>query len=481
MRFRIFSILLCFLLTITNLQAFDFDRTSLSERDLLGTARYMSMAGAFAALGGDVSAVQDNAAALGVFRRSELSLTASYGINYATVEQKKAVRHGMNLNHVSWVINFNHSNNPHGYLDNNILFQYHRLSNFRRHTFLSLPRQTTSQTDLMADLTNGLTKSSLDNTYAWDNYDIGWLSIVGSRAGLIAPTTEGGDTWNSILNYGETVDSELDEYESGYLDYYTAAWGANINHQWYIGLAVNLSNLNYTKETTYSESFENGGGYQLSSYFSAAGLGANVNVGLIYRPLSSLRFAVAYTTPTWFSVTMRNSCSLYSSVTATKVNSINDNIYNPDRYSLPMQITVGAAYQLRKWALFSLEYDLQHQARSAIRNRHFLKFGTEICLNHNWFIRAGYALKSTFNREDEHYQPDITDTRTDTEYRNLLRQHYGSIGVGFRNSAFYIDAAYQLQLTEQHLYTHYFQTAASPLRNTRHHIVLSIGWTPRRR
>ena len=48
-----------------------------AKTDLNGTARYMGMAGAFGALGGDVSAIKDNPAGLGIYRSSEV--TATFG------------------------------------------------------------------------------------------------------------------------------------------------------------------------------------------------------------------------------------------------------------------------------------------------------------------------------------------------------------------------------------------------------------------
>ena len=51
------------------------DVSRMANTDIMGTARYMSMAGSMGALGGDPSAVLDNPAALGIYRSSELSFT----------------------------------------------------------------------------------------------------------------------------------------------------------------------------------------------------------------------------------------------------------------------------------------------------------------------------------------------------------------------------------------------------------------------
>ena len=55
-----------------------FDAVKMSSYDIKGSARYMSMGGAFVSLGGDASAIQDNPAALGVYRSSEIALSLNY-------------------------------------------------------------------------------------------------------------------------------------------------------------------------------------------------------------------------------------------------------------------------------------------------------------------------------------------------------------------------------------------------------------------
>ncbi|MBD5204411.1 MAG: TonB-dependent receptor, partial [Bacteroidales bacterium] len=51
------------------------DVIPLTQSDLKGTARFMSMGGAFGALGGDLSTLSQNPAGIGVYRSSELGFT----------------------------------------------------------------------------------------------------------------------------------------------------------------------------------------------------------------------------------------------------------------------------------------------------------------------------------------------------------------------------------------------------------------------
>ena len=53
------------------------DAFQLSTTDLNGTARFVSMGGAFTALGGDISTIGQNPGGLGVYRKSEIALTVS--------------------------------------------------------------------------------------------------------------------------------------------------------------------------------------------------------------------------------------------------------------------------------------------------------------------------------------------------------------------------------------------------------------------
>ena len=55
----------------------EFDALKYSLTDLSGSARYVSMSGAFGALGGDMTTLGMNPAGIAVFRTSELSITPS--------------------------------------------------------------------------------------------------------------------------------------------------------------------------------------------------------------------------------------------------------------------------------------------------------------------------------------------------------------------------------------------------------------------
>ena len=61
------------------------DAYNLSQSDLRGTARFMSMGGAFTALGGDLSTLSQNPAGIGVYRKSEVGITVDFNMTNSKV------------------------------------------------------------------------------------------------------------------------------------------------------------------------------------------------------------------------------------------------------------------------------------------------------------------------------------------------------------------------------------------------------------
>ncbi len=78
----ILSALLGFVL-VSQAQTFE-DAVQFSRTLNWGTARSAGMAGAFGALGGDLSTLSSNPAGIGVFRKSEVSITPS--LNFANTK-----------------------------------------------------------------------------------------------------------------------------------------------------------------------------------------------------------------------------------------------------------------------------------------------------------------------------------------------------------------------------------------------------------
>ena len=109
----------------------DYTLNMLSCDDIFGTSRYMGMAGAMVAVGGDISAVKDNPASLGLFRRSEISCSLAADFSTTSFDNQQHTRSRYMVPELSWLFNFKARSGQRGGLYNSIALSYHRVTSFQ--------------------------------------------------------------------------------------------------------------------------------------------------------------------------------------------------------------------------------------------------------------------------------------------------------------------------------------------------------------
>ncbi len=475
------SFILLTIFSAINSIAQDADFLALSDTELQGTARYVGLGGAMAALGGDVSAVKDNPAALGIFRRDEVSFSIDWSSVNSLSDNTFAKKKQFTLPQVSWVLNFGNAQKQKGIIFNNLILQYQRLKTYAQNTQLGM-QSTFSQINIMRDAANAqqLLESDMQSPNAWDDINIGWLSLLGYNGYLLNPDTINIGNWEAITYPNERINADLQVYESGSINEYTLGWGCNISNTVYLGLTTNMRTISYQKITEYAEAFEKGGAYNLKTTVTTNGLGFNAALGAIYRPISFLRIGASLQSPTWVSFNRQNYATLYvEGITNEPIQAIttpNNQSYR-ELALLPMRVVSGISFQVKHIGLISLEYNYTHPMNHYDADGHTLKIGTEWVVNKNWFLRAGYAYQSAFKKEDNLYAWAYNDTRTDTDFRITQATQNIAAGFGFRNKRWIIDLTYQFRLADAHQYMYAEQPIPLDLQTQTHCFVLTFGWT----
>jgi hypothetical protein len=102
MKKKVFALLLCGLPLMINAQD-AFDVLQMSQTELRGTSRFQSMAGAFGALGGDLSVLTQNPGGIGVYRSSDLGITLSLDFNNTKAGVDKMNQTNFNVNNVGYI------------------------------------------------------------------------------------------------------------------------------------------------------------------------------------------------------------------------------------------------------------------------------------------------------------------------------------------------------------------------------------------
>ena len=448
-----------------------------SERHLMGTARYVGIGGAMTAVGGDPSAVMDNPAGLGLYRRNEITLSISETIDRTQqaegIDTYQSARFAAPNIATIWV--WGNPNKQRGMIYSNVMLSANRLANFNRE--IVAKGTGLGMVPSICALTNGLDETYLQNK-PWDDTEIGWLSILGYETYLINPQVDSlamdvinQYQWTPAVDFTE---GSLSVSEVGYYDQYTLSWAGNISNQWYVGLSVNIPTLSYTKRTSHYETdrFQSA---ELKSMYHLSGVGVSGTIGLIYRPIQALRVGASFHTPTMMSLSIQTEGDMYSTVEGKKYEALTpaSGVVSSEMVS-PLRTSVSVAGQIGNKGLIAVQYDYAHS--SEMEDVHTLRIGAEAQATRGLFLNAGYVYESSFMKTDPVWMLGYNEIRTDMDYRYTQSSQYLSAGVGYRSDAVVAQLAYQYRWQTVHQYASEMQLLPLEVGTQTHSIVATLAW-----
>lgn len=405
----------------------DYER--LSERDLNGTARYVGMSGAMTAIGGDPSAVRDNPAGLGVYRRMELMLSGDYHTHSGN--------HGVALTEASWVVALHTGKENEGVISHNFMIAAHELMRYGR--------------ELQYQETSGLSLGGLLDQKA--TVDLG----------IYYPTDP----------YMQQSQMSLSEY--GYVEEYSADWAMNISHKCYIGMGLRMQSYSFHASAAYAERHAEGELLSNTNSVLLSGIGCNMSFGLLWRPVQYLRLGIGYTTPSMTNITEYTSgaFTVHDKDDNRESSAAEDMVYSIRDYHAPQHLSLGAALQLSTWAVISTQYDFT-RARY-VADRHAWRIGAELIPVPGLYLNVGYAYEAETNGDYTPIAMDYSLDRQDTHTVHHISSQYASAGIGWRGKRTIAELAYQYHWQETDIYAH---EAAAPYNDSHatHRVVLSLGW-----
>lgn len=468
------------------------DAYQLAQPDLKGTARFMSMGGAFGALGGDLSTLNQNPAGIGVYRSSEIGFTFDVDI-----QSTKTASQGQSMSKDQTEVYCNNF----GYIGTSMLnsevmpyfswgCSFSRVQSFDRVYRGAIPSLNSSMSNYIASATNteGLTKADLqyipgkfDPYYdpIGPNYYAPWMSILAYDSYAIVPTNRG-DSFNGLITHpGATGNAAFVNRERGYVDEYSINFGGNIMNTVYWGLGLGITDIDYKSETYYDEAWsgatilsanerdtETGSAYYgLGNYRHDYGTGFNVKLGVIVKPINELRFGLAVHTPTWYSM----SSSYYGVMDFDYSSGLNgysetnggyDGYHDYD-YRTPWRLIASAAGVIGGRGIISVDYEYVDYGSMSFSDdwdsydvtnddidryykaMNIVRIGGEYRVTPKFSIRAGYSYQSS---PVEDYVADGKETvytaGTQPAYSFDKTTQYITCGLGYRYKGFYADMAY---------------------------------------
>ena len=336
---KVFAILLCGLPLMINAQD-AFDVLQMSQTELRGTSRFQSMAGAFGALGGDLSVLTQNPGGIGVYRSSDLGLSMGVDINSTKSGIDKINETKFNVNNVGYIgaIRLDSELVP----NLNFGFTYNRLKSFNRHYVGGVGDIPTSMSNFIADqfVNNNPSGPYTDADLFWtddfnpyfDGY-APWAAVTTfdmktDNGGYVGIINANNGFMQGLYGEGTRGDAYYEVNEKGHVDEYNIAFGGNFANKLYWGLDFGILDLNFESYQNYEEDLvdpyimaddddlylsditnvNTQANWSLRNYLHSKGTGVNFKLGLIWRPVQALRIGAAFHTPTYYD--MRDTYSL---------------------------------------------------------------------------------------------------------------------------------------------------------------------------
>ena len=426
---------LAYILTIIGLalgvnspsQAQDYFR--LGERTINGTARYVGMSGAMSAIGGDPSSAHDNPAGLGLYLRSEVTLSFDQTMDFTWQNGDDKNRQKDFLFSVPQAsIVFSLPQN------NKFQFSYRRLQSYRRTIY-------------------GTGKDGYSLGAVLNTLDVNW------------------DIPFCTGNPNRVHDLKL--AEAGMVHEYAFNWAINISDSWYVGAGLQVQSYNLSADAIYQEDFAGGMYNSNKTTLFYSGVSTSLSAGLIYRPFEWLRLGVGLQTPSLGAMSISSTGELASMTDSLRFSYAPDQTYT-ERSVLtqPLHLSSSVAFQIGAYGMVALQHDYYHQPKET--DRHSLRLGLEVIPVLGFYINAGYACESTF-KQDRIVAIDPIFNRQDTYFQMPQIAHYGSLALGYRGKYFIAQVAYQYRRQQLNLYAHEFVAPYNICADT-HRIVFTIGW-----
>jgi len=467
------------------------DALRFSQTPFGSTARFKAI-GAQTGVGGDLSSVGANPAGLGLFTRSEFSITPEFNsftsdANYLG-ERNLGRKDQMSLAHAAVVWNSTvtkpkGASLDKGWISFNFGLGYNRTKGYGNNVNFSGTNGVNSVADYYSEIATdnygapGTLPVGTLERMAYDNYLIGY-----DASGYYFPET---DVNNIQTNNTDRTGSQSE------LNF---AFGANYENKFYIGASIGLASINYKSYSEYKEDGYNvteASDYLLSfkQRQQTQGSGINAKLGAIFKPSPNVRLGATFQSPTWYTIDDSYAEKLDTRYTKN-VNGAKEYLNDEEVYDFsyklrtPMKLSGGIGYFINNQGFISADVDfidystinflpIDNNSGDVISDNN-----REVLNNYksavNYRLGAEYKIESLMVRAGYGVQGNPYRNLTDTD----LNINTYSGGLGYRVKNYYVDLTYQNVDSNTDFKPYTLNNGTGPvasLKNTRHNVFLTVG------
>lgn len=456
-----------------------------------GSARIQGMGGVQTSLGGDFSSAFSNPAGLGMFNRSEISITPGFNtakltssyLDNSTAETKT----NLSIPGLGLVFQKEQSGRN-GFLSGTFAVSFNRVNNFNQKLSYQGTNKNNSIIDYFIKDANGGSPLQFDsdgalyNTptqLAYETYLIGDSTVFGNNQGR--DSTQYFTDALGIPFQSESITTQ------GAQNQWNFSYGANFNDKIFIGVGVGFTSLRYETKKTYKEAFtvDPLSSLTLEENLRISGSGINATAGIIFRPIDNIQLGISYTTPTFYKLTDSYSANMstqwnnydyyyYNESNVLKVVTLNDESWKTDDVLLdydlktPSHLNIGGTAFIKKYGFISADVELVNYSgakySSGTSGISFSSDNENIKALYqstvNYRVGGEYRYKNYRARAGYSYMSDPFRSEQNGVNRKITSV---SGGLGYRAEKFYIDFALVLTQGENSYRPYRVNTVNSPL------------------
>lgn len=366
-----------------------------------GSARVQALGGTQVSLGGDYSSAFSNPAGLGMYNRSEFTLspgvtTNNFSSTYLGVKTD-ASKSMINIPGLSLVYH-HESGKEKGFLGGSFGLSLTRTNDLNRKFRYKGTNDENSIVDYFIDDAYGVDPETMlwrQNSNPGDNF----FSLTGLAYNtfLIEDFLENGEyAYRSVLSplpaepgfpaEIRTIDQEEISESKGSQNQWSISYGANFNDNLFIGAGLGVTSIRYKLTQLFRESnfrysvdadYDPIDNFQTDENYDIRGSGVNLTVGAIFRPVDFLQVGASLVTPTFYRIT-----DTYTARIESEWNYFGDpdNPSFPDQrdvsehfedipliseynFSTPLRVTTGATF-ISKFGFISADVEFVNYAKA---------------------------------------------------------------------------------------------------------------------
>jgi long-subunit fatty acid transport protein len=487
------------------------DALRISWGTMSGTARHQAIGGAMGSLGGEITAAHVNPAGLGFYKTKEVVLSPGLSMLKNKADYRGTSASGDKSNKFllgtsGFVAGFGRDNR---FRARAVSITVNKVADFNGQVYYKGQNNFSSFGERFAEeaARNGLTidKALNDPAYAFS----AGLAVYGYLIDTF--TINGTKQWVALPEFIGTRNQENRITTSGGVTELALGYGVNTNDKWFVGASLGVPIMRYVRNSTFRESdptntVNDFNYFEFRESLRSVGVGLNVKLGAIYRPVEYFRLGFAVHSPSFMSITDKYSAEMttdmenFGAGEVIKVSSstLNNGVNEAEaRYAIntPFKFIGSASYVFRevedtrrqkgfitadieyvnhKWSSFTPDSDDDQQSskdyyreltnvlKKQYKGTFNFRVGGEVKFN-TIMARAGFA----------YYGNPYADSELKAS------RMFVSGGLGYRDKGIFIDLTYVHGISKDVNFPYRLTDKANTFataRNTAGNIVLTCGF-----